>query len=387
MAKKYFLGKIYFVTKREHPNTVPDSLVESANKRGWRISQKGDQALLRKGRTVFRCAVQRSREAKRETLLGAFAVAILRAQQPGPGEPLAVLWAPHISDRTARELGGFIEVHAPNTGWGLIDDRGRIDLRVDGLAELNRAASPPIRLDRTGAGELFSDLNQWLLKVLLAPHFPARLLRAERRGPIRNATVLAELADVSLPVSARLVQRLEHDGFLERRTGLELVRIPELLERWRNSAARVAREEFPARLRVPEHLGHKVLAIERESAPDVRIAFGLFAAAEQLTVKHVTGAPQHLYVERVTPAFLQEHGIIRLRQGEVGDFVVRIPRTPETVFRGWVRSTLEEDSEIVLPPATDILQTWMDVSHHPARGEELARFIWEHHIAPCVEER
>ena len=54
---------------------------------------------------------------------------------------------------------------------------------------------------------LFTDLNQWMLKVLLAPELPSPLLSAPRGG-YQNASELARAAGVSVMTAYRLVERV-----------------------------------------------------------------------------------------------------------------------------------------------------------------------------------
>jgi hypothetical protein len=37
--------------------------------------------------------------------------------------------------------------------------------------------------------------------------------------------------------------------------------------------------------------------------------------------------------------------------------------------------------------ASDVIQTWLDVSDHPARGEEQAGFIYDRILGPVVERK
>jgi hypothetical protein len=46
---------------------------------------------------------------------------------------------------------------------------------------------------------------------------------------------------------------------------------------------------------------------------------------------------------------------------------VRVPKNPEAVFR----AAVERDGV----PANDILQVWLDVSNHPARGKDQADLL------------
>ena len=89
---------------------------------------------------------------------------------------------------------------------------------------------------------LFSDLNQWMLKVLLAPKIAPDLLHAPR-GEYRNASQLAAAANVSVMSAFRFVRQLRLEGFLdESSSSLSLVRLDDLLRRWQAESLRPARD-------------------------------------------------------------------------------------------------------------------------------------------------
>ena len=59
------------------------------------------------------------------------------------------------------------------------------------------------------------------------------------------------------------------------------------------------------------------------------------------------------------------------------DIYVRLPGNRESVLRGVV-----EKSGL---PVSDIIQVWLDVGQHPARGKEQADIIWRKILAPTFE--
>jgi hypothetical protein len=61
------------------------------------------------------------------------------------------------------------------------------------------------------------------------------------------------------------------------------------------------------------------------------------------------------------------------------DVYVRVPAFRESTFRGAV---IREGI-----PVSDILQVWLDVSSHQARGEEQAEEIRRRALAPIFEEK
>jgi hypothetical protein len=59
--------------------------------------------------------------------------------------------------------------------------------------------------------QLFSDLNQWMLKVLLAPRIPELYLSAPR-GRYRGASQLAEAAAISVMSAFRFIEQFSKAG-------------------------------------------------------------------------------------------------------------------------------------------------------------------------------
>ncbi len=299
-------------------------------------------------------------------------------------KPLAIVSAPFISERMEATLEAFVAEIAKDQPWGLLDDTGRILFAGDrsiGRPTLQRRSRRP-----EPSGDLFSDLNQWLLKVLLAERLPARLANQSAPGPFFHATRLAERAEVSLPVVTRLIALLEKEGFAEEGARpLSLIRIPELLERWRNAGARSVRREFFVRL--ADSSTTSIGWMLQQDDPDLRTAFGLFSAAESMGVNHATGVPEILYLDHshddVDENYLQKKlGLLVVSSKEHSDFRVWVPRFPESVFRGAITRPDENAGEDLLHRYTDVIQTWIDLSHFPARGLETAHRVWLELIEP-----
>ncbi len=195
--------------------------------------------------------------------------------------------------------------------------------------------------------------------------------------------------------ASRLIRQLASEGFLDaRRDSLRVVRIEELVRRWRSANLQNARE-IPARWIIPSGKEQLLSAVRSysssmdakrsqtqrlkagrpvQSAP--RICLGLFAAAEQLGFKFVHGVAPHLYLERLHEDALRQLGLSIESAAERPDVHIRVPENKEAVFRPAVRH------EGI--PVSDILQVWLDVSNHPARGREQAEQIWKRIIAPSI---
>jgi hypothetical protein len=209
---------------------------------------------------------------------------------------------------------------------------------------------------------MFSDLNQWILKLLLAPEFPASLIGAPREK-YRNATQLAAAAGASVMSGFRFVERLKEEGFLDESEGLlSLVRRRELLERWREAASRRV-QELNIRFVVRSSSGLKKLV------GDFGGCVGLFAAADALQLGHVHGVPPHVYIRGRLDRMVLKPYIRPADPGELPDVIMRRAFAPRSIFGGCVQGGGL--------PVSDVLQIWLDVSGHPARGREQAALIYE----------
>jgi hypothetical protein len=260
----------------------------------------------------------------------------------------------------------FAQRYAPDAAAGVIDFEGFAMFRGSHLEELNAEGEvlpASARQAVRDSGALFSDLNQWMLKVLLAPELPDVLLSAPR-GQYRNASQLARAANVSVMSAFRFVQQLGREGHLhESFPYLRLVRREDLFSRWQALSARSPRE-VPMRFLLP---GDAQAQLRRMLASG-RACLALFAAAQALRLGFVSGVPPYVYVQRIQTASLAAWKNLRAcSPGEPPDLVIRQAPAPQSVFRGLVRQGGVA--------AYDVLQVWVGVASHPSRGREQADMI------------
>jgi hypothetical protein len=116
--------------------------------------------------------------------------------------------------------------------------------------------------------------------------------------------------------------------------------------------------------------------------PPDRACLGLFAAADELGVGFVSGVPLYVFVDQssVLPGNMNAangaKGMMLADDRDPVNFIVRIPKAPRSVFRAAVRPRGVASA--------DIIQVWLDVSKHPARGAEQADQIWQRYLAPIA---
>jgi hypothetical protein len=353
---------------------------------GWRVSKPGNpkaaDLLVRRGDMSYIVEVKHASEGRPDRLIPLLAQAILQArawakQSDSAVAPLAVVGAPHVRESIPRDLERFAREFAPDMAVGIVDRDGFSWFRGPGLDELNARAPGHGRAQAQApeqpTANLFSDLNQWMLKVLLAPKLPPDLLRAPRQD-YANVSQLAAASGVSVMSAFRLVRQLRAGTFLDEESSvLRLVRVEELLRLWLASylgpkrdlgASWILRRGLQLQDVLRSWNSQKS---DREENP--RACLGLFAAADALGIGLVRGVAPYLHLERAQVRDLKALGLSVDPSFVGADVIVRIPSAPESTFRGAVTRNGV--------PVADVIQVWLDVGAHPARGREQADLIFD----------
>lgn len=375
---------------------------------GWKVKRQPSAGNLRadllaqRGEHSYVVKVKSAPEGRRDRLLPLLAQAILQARafaerSPEPVAPLAIVGAKSVSEALVHDLDQFVQEYAPDAAVGLVDMEGFQWFRGPGLdSSMNAARGRAERRLRVRAPEaavshLFSDLNQWMLKVLLAPWIPSDVLNAPR-GEYRNASQLAAASNVSVMSAFRFVRQLRLEGFLDESDSiLSLVRLEELLRRWQAESLRPARDvpmrwilrgdparqlQDALRAQAPESAAPPPRS-RRAAAPPPRQCLGLFAAADALGVGFVHGVAPLVYLERLEPGVLERLGLSLDAPGVFPDIYIRVPAARESVFRGAV---LRDGV-----PVSDVVQVWLDAGAYPARGPEQADIIYRKVLKPLLD--
>jgi len=353
---------------------------------GWRVEREPQDwrsqldMIVRRSGVVYAVEVKAAVEGRRDRLIPLFSQAVLQSLR-GAGQnaaPLAVVAAPKISQSAAEQVIKFAEHYAPDAAVGVIDFEGLRLFRGPHLDELNAEAPHKSSVGSKSprlSGHLFSDLNQWMLKVILAPEVPEELLSAPR-GQYRNASQLAHAGNVSVMSAFRFVQQLKDEGHLsEAGPYLSLVRREDLFRRWQASAVQSVKE-VPMRFLLKGDVRSQL----RRMLNSGRACLALFAAAEALGLGFVEGVPPYVYIERIRPANLAVWKNLRpCESGEPPDIILRQAPAPQSIFRGLVRPDAIA--------SCDILQVWLDVASHPSRGREQADLIRRRALSKVIERK
>lgn len=360
-----------------HPpaHRAVERLAELLREHGWAVAAREagpEPADLRakKADRHYSIEVKYAPEGRADRLVPLWAQAWLQAVHAAapPHRPCAVVVARQLAPSVAEQLVRFARDHVPDAAGGVLGLDGVARFFGPGLEAVRGATvvEPPPRAKLPAAGHAlrFSDVEQWLIKVLLAADLPDGMLNAPR-DRYRSARQLALAAGLPEMSAARTVRALRHEGFLENRDGhLTVVRRRALAERW--SAAVAARQ--PAELHLRALFDGSGVEVRRALDGRADACLALFAAAEARGFGFVQGVPTHVYVPSLSHEELARWpGMVLAQPHERPQVVLRQPRTPRSVF-GCM-------TPVDGVPCADVLQLWLDVAAHPTRGREQADLV------------
>jgi hypothetical protein len=356
--------------------TAVDRLGDLFRRHGWDVDLEPAGQTFRpdlvasKGPLRYAVEVKSVTEGRPDRAIALLSQAILQARRHakhGAMRPLAVIQAGHTSASLYRKLEQFQRDYSQGVAVGLMSEAGAMQFIGDpDLVSLNIEIPHGPSRKKGGqprhASDLFSDLNQWMLKVLLAPELPEKLLNAPR-GNYRTVSEMAAVAQVSVMSASRLVRRLHEEGFLdESQASFQLVRRRELFHRWQSSAMRSSPE-----LRMSYVIPGAASRQLNKVAEGLNACIGMFAAADLLHLGHVSGVVPYLYVRRLRPTPKGWPGLVLAKPGEPAQVILKQASAPHSLFRGAVRV-----NDVLV---SDALQIWLDASAHPSRGAEQADFL------------
>jgi len=276
----------------------------------------------------------------------------------------------------------FMGEYAPSIGWGLVDQSDKAALVIPDLdLEWSRAPSltewRPSLFERRDR-KLFTDLNRWMLKVLILRNAPKGQWGGPRQCP-RHATELGQVAGVSVSKAHHFASAFHQEGFLRKaRHGLQLVRLPALLDAWLQDEKNSSPETSPVRLLVPAQAS--LFSNEEHAEPPLAPAIwgdsaigGMFAA-RHMGLMRVSG--RHVPLVHVGKPMSRAMHAARLESCDLRDaqMILARPLYPKSVFRGIIK---REQAA----PLVDIWQVALDAVSSAARGREQAEYIVERVLA------
>ena len=281
--------------------------------------------------------------------------------------PMVAVVVPALGKKVERAVVAFMAEHAPDVGWALVDRAGNARVVVTALGlDLERRFA---RVDKSQPGRvsvrLFSDLNRWLLKVLLLAEVSDKLWGGPR-WPILSGHDLGQAAGVSPEMVRRFLNAFEQQDLLRQTPqGLHLVRRSALLDLWRADEALDVRPGIPVRQVVGS--GSAPAQDQLGSSFGDTTAIAGFEACRLLGVLHAT-VPRPTEAHALVPIgeIMERFGFEECTSYDAEMRLIPT-RYPKSIQRGAVR----HGGMLVV----DAFQASLDVLRHPARGQEQSEYL------------
>lgn len=349
---------------------------------GWTVKEETtadrseDLVLTNPHGRAYHVVLKAFAEGRSDRVTPSFAQALLEARLRAKSEqlnPAVAIWVGTVTPHLVKRLVDFHRQYGGGEPLAVLSPHGvhhsdfpgvEADVKVAKKLSLHNLHAAPPRF-------VFSDMNQWLLKLLLVPDIRREGLIAAPLARYNTATELARAAGCSINTATRFVNALKTEGFLESSPFLSLTRRSTLVERWK---AEYKKSAVALQMKFLGPMSDEQLTKLLTKQGGI---LGLFAAAKALGVGHVRGVPPTVWVHDLSE--VAGWRSLRLaREGEGPDLIIQQPDYPQSLSRGAVT---REGIRV-----TDIIQTWLDVSSHPARGAEQAAELEHGILANLIKE-
>jgi hypothetical protein len=271
---------------------------------------------------------------------------------------------PRLGPRVVATADRFMAEHGLGTGWVLMDDTGALRAVIaEAGVDTNRRVRPK-RADRSGDSPLrFTDLDRWMLKVLLLRNVPPREWGGPREATIWNPTELARVATCSVERAHRFALAMTERGFLTKSNrGLELSNVRECLDMLLRADRLAGRRATPMQFVRGRPRSLTELAPRELSA----LVFTGFEACRRMDLLHTTVAGPPVAV--VEAGRFSREALDIVPSPLASAHVVVVTVAGRSAFDGAV----EGDGGV---RSADVLQAALDVQWSPARGREQAEFL------------
>lgn len=351
---------------------------------GWTVEEEAqddrgeDFVLTNPHGRAYHVVLKAFAEGRSDRVTASFAQALLEARMRAMSQqlnPAVVLWVGTATPLLVKRLVDFHQQYGAGEPLAVLSPHGVLHSDFPGVevgGEMAKTWRRQSYLHTAPPRLVFSDMNQWLLKLMLAVDIRREGLIAAPVARYSTATELARAGGCSINTATRFVNALRAEGFLESGPFLKLSRRGTLVERWK---AEYKKSAVALQMKFLAPMSDEQL---RKLLTKHDGVLGLFAAAKALGVGHVRGVPPTVWVSNLN--LVSEWRSLRpAREGEGPDVIVRQPDFPQSLTRGAV----VRDGVRV----TDIIQTWLDVSSHPARGAEQAAELEHGVLAELMGER
>ena len=278
--------------------------------------------------------------------------------------------ATRIGRRALTQLERFIRGNTEVTNWIALDDRGTVRVMLPGCGidvVKHGEDEANVSSNRQRNTRAFTDLNRWLLKVMLLVDAPGGMWPDDSslRTHAENPLALKDIGKVSQPKAYQFARTFRDLGLLEwDRQAFRILDRARLFERWREDERQLSGERLPVRSLFQP--GQQLRSLTEQFNHTLEYAVGGFAACELHDVLHTTPRTPVIHVFGEFHDYLHKADLESCSERDADAILLSMPYT-ESIKRGRVR--IRETTVV------DILQAALDTSRVPARGIEQSDYI------------
>ncbi|MEM7390708.1 MAG: hypothetical protein AAF492_00050 [Verrucomicrobiota bacterium] len=310
---------------------------------------------------------------------------ILRYRNAGPKVAclLAILLS-RFSEKAIRDIKRYMDVYMPELNWLVMDEEGNGCTHVDQVEEsfvverLKQGVTG--ERPRSSPGGLFSENNQWLLKILLLAGIGKQYWGGPKELP-QSISQLVVASGVSQSSVSSFIAKFESAGYLQRGPrGFRIHRHRELLNDWFHAIKYNRVSPQPLQSLYGDELKEDVLlASIREYEDKKGENKGQSLAISHHLGCHLLGAGRSnvrmgwLLIRESSEHVLSSLNLAPSPSAVSNYYVVNI-----SVSRSILPGAIMENGV----PVCDVLKCYLDVRSSAARGHEQAEFLYERILHP-----
>ena len=321
---------------------------------------------------ILAIEVKSTRRRGVEDMKGRLATAVLQLQRHGAPDqyPVVLLHAPSVGRRAVARLEEFMEEYAPEFGWGVWDERGAAYLRLPILGiSVDDAGESAVDVARktTHNQRAFTDLNRWLLKVMMLREAPDGMWKGGQlyRKEIANPAELTRVSHVSQAKAYQFARTFRDLGLLRwDRSHFDILEPRRVFDLWYEAERQLRVERYPVRSIFSP--GTDITEIFDGVGPEIVYAVGGFEACRLFDLLHTGRSVPEVHIFQNPGYVLTQLDLELCDEHEAEMYLIEVPYK-ESLQRGVIH--------VGNLRVVDILQAALDAGRHAKRGKEQADYI------------
>ncbi|MDZ4819199.1 MAG: hypothetical protein SGJ20_09530 [Planctomycetota bacterium] len=322
-------------------------------------------------------ATQSARLVDLEGRLASASLQVQRFAKEAGARPVIMIDLPKLGPKALVFALDYMAQNAPEIGWCLFDSSGAFRFEIPTLG-ISKSKKPRLEYKsrRSPAREsLFSDLNRWMLKILLMRDVPSNLWGGPKER-VMSAKDLRTVAKVSTEKAYSFLRAFAEAGYVrETSDGIIVTRRAEMLQKWLNHELAFRTDSVAVRW-IFGHAPDLTKILLQQDGP-TQFAVTGFEACHLLGVLHTPVPRKEVCIFGDVEIAIKAWHLQECEPRDADFLILKLPN-PKSVLRGHVTA-----NEL---PVVDVLEAALAVIGQLPRGAEQAQYIFTEvlHWEDCI---